>query len=66
MEKQIANDELDAAYRLLGYEIGLTHMGKVSHDDVRNLLRSIYEKRSRMNRLIADVERLLPVTSAHQ
>ncbi len=47
---------LEDAYRRLGYEISLTHMGKVTTDDVRSLLRAIYAKRARMAELIEQVE----------
>jgi len=31
-------NEFEAAYRALGYEINLTHMGRVSIDDAKSLL----------------------------
>jgi hypothetical protein len=66
--QMIVPEDLADEYRLLGYEMNLTHMGVVTIDDVRRLLRSMYEKRARMNELINKVEQgldlLIPSTSA--
>lgn len=59
MATEAETERFENAYRALGYEIGLTHAGKISSDDARSLLRAIYEKRARMAELISDLEHAL-------